>query len=37
MIIGLDAPHFIRSFVETTLDDNEYEYSIRCRKKYKCY
>ena len=26
--IGIDAPHFIRNFVETTLDDNGYEYIL---------
>ena len=27
-IIGIDAPPFIRNFVETTLDDNEDEYIV---------
>ena len=27
-IIDIDAPHFIRNFVEATLDDNENEYVL---------
>ena len=27
-IIGIDAPPFIKNFVETTLDDNEDEYIV---------